>query len=62
MLTDEEVKEFQGLLLNVYGLHISLTEARDQGERLIKLFELMIRQRKQTMGRLVKDLERYKNV
>jgi hypothetical protein len=52
MLTDEEVKEFQALVLSVFGLHLSLTKARDQGERLIRLFELMIRRRKQ----LVKDL------
>lgn len=41
MLTQTEIEEFKQITLNVYGIKLSDGEARDQGERLIRVMELM---------------------
>lgn len=41
MLTQTEIEEFKRITLNVYGIKLSDTEARDQGERLLRVVELM---------------------
>lgn len=41
MLTQTEIEEFKQITLNVYGIKLSDTEARDQGERLLRVIELM---------------------
>lgn len=45
-LTGEEVKSFQELVYKIYAKKLNEEEAYDQGSRLIMLFELMIRNRK----------------
>lgn len=42
-LTTEEVQEFKKLALEVYGLNLTDDEAKDQGSRLIMLFEMMLK-------------------
>ncbi len=37
----DEIKKFQKITLDVYGIQLSEGEARDQGERLLRVFELM---------------------
>ena len=58
MLTSYEIKEFQNLALIVLGLHLTDKEAQDQAERLIKLFELMLRQRRKLVNQLANSQER----
>lgn len=41
MLTQTEIEEFKQITLNVYGIKLSDAEARDQGERLLRVIELM---------------------
>lgn len=45
MLTEQEVQEFKRIALEVYGIQLTDIEARDQGSRLIELFELLIKSR-----------------
>ncbi|MBI2012127.1 hypothetical protein HYS91_05150 [Candidatus Daviesbacteria bacterium] len=41
MLTQPEIEDFKQITLKVYGIKLSDAEARDQGERLIRVMELM---------------------
>lgn len=41
MLTQIEIEEFKQITLNIYGIKLSDGEARDQGERLLRVIELM---------------------
>lgn len=41
MLTEQEIEEFQKITLEVYGKTITREEAISQGERLIRVMELM---------------------
>ncbi len=41
MLTQTEVEEFKQITQNVYGIKLTDAEARDQGERLLRVIELM---------------------
>lgn len=41
MLTQLEIEQFKDITLSVYGVKLSEAEARDQGERLIRVMELM---------------------
>lgn len=41
MLTQTEIEEFKDITLKVYGIQLSDAEARDQGERLLRVTELM---------------------
>lgn len=43
MLTKLEVIEFKRLVLEVYGIELTDQQAADQGFRLVKLFELILR-------------------
>lgn len=43
MLTGEEVMQFKKLVLEVYGIELTDQQAADQGLRLVKLFELMLK-------------------
>ena len=43
MLTRDEVLEFKRLVLEVYGDELTFEEANDQGSRLIRLFELILK-------------------
>ena len=43
MLTPEEVAVFKSLVWEVYGIKLTNSEAFDQGSRLIKLFELLLK-------------------
>lgn len=43
MLIQPEIEEFKKITLKVYGVELSDTEARDQGERLLRVIELMAR-------------------
>lgn len=42
-LTPEEVQEFKRLAQEAYGLNLTDEEAKDQGSRLIMLFEMMLK-------------------
>lgn len=42
MLTQTEIEEFKQITLKVYGINLSDAEARDQGERLLRVVELMV--------------------
>lgn len=42
-LTEEEIQEFKQIVKKVYGIDLTDDEARDQGSRLILLFELLIK-------------------
>jgi len=53
MLTDDEVLEFKKIVFESYGIQLNDSEARDQAERIIRLFELMIRRKKQLEGNLI---------
>ena len=55
MLTDNEAREFQALVFNIYGFHLSLAESKEHGERLIRLFELILRTRKMLAEYLLKS-------
>ena len=41
-LTDEEVIQFQQLVLQIYGKVLTLEEARDQAAKLVMAFDLML--------------------
>lgn len=41
MLTISEIEQFKKITLDVYGIKLSDGDARDQGERLIRVMELM---------------------
>jgi len=43
VLTRDEVLEFKRLVLEVYGDELTFEEANDQGSRLIRLFELILK-------------------
>ncbi len=43
MLTRLETEVFKKLVLEVYGVELSDLQAEDQGFRLVKLFELMLK-------------------
>ena len=53
-LTPDEIKSFRELIYKIYGIKLSDKEANDQGSRLVKLFELMIRKKKAAEN-LLKD-------
>ncbi|MCL5410001.1 MAG: hypothetical protein M1607_04040 [Patescibacteria group bacterium] len=42
-LTEEEIQEFKQIVKKVYGIDLTDDEARDQGSRIILLFELLIK-------------------
>lgn len=41
MLTQTEIEEFKQITQKVYGIKLTDAEARDQGERLLRVIELM---------------------
>lgn len=43
MLTNNEVLEFQRLIIETSGKRLSYEEANNQGSRLIRLFELILK-------------------
>lgn len=43
MLTRNEVVQFKKLVLEIYGIELMDQQAEDQGFRLVKLFELMLK-------------------
>lgn len=43
MLTKMEVEEFKKLVLEIYGIELTEEEANEQGSRLIKVFELILK-------------------
>jgi hypothetical protein len=43
MLSDKAVQEFKDIFKKEYGKDLTDSEAREQGERLIKYFELLIK-------------------
>lgn len=45
-LTPEEVQEFKRLAQEVYGLNLTDEEAKNQGSRLIRLFEMMLKNKR----------------
>lgn len=50
MLTREEVEEFKKLVLEVYKVVLTDEEALDQGSRLVKLFELLLKHKISPLG------------
>lgn len=42
-LSNKEVQEFKDISKKVYNIDLSDAEARDQGERLVRLFELLLK-------------------
>lgn len=59
MLTNQEIKEFKKLSLEVYGIKLTDEQATDQGSRLIQLFELVLKNKKLVMinGKVVQSNE-----
>jgi len=53
MLSDEQTVKFQSLYLARYGKEISVEEAREQGERLIRLLELVYKPTEKRNSELV---------
>lgn len=45
MLTAAEIETFKKLVLDVYGIELTNDMAHDQGGRLIRLFELILKNR-----------------
>lgn len=43
MLSDKSVQEFKEIFKKEYGQDLTDTEAREQGERLLKYFEILIK-------------------
>ena len=41
MLSDEQIKQFQALYKDAFGLEISKEEALSKGTKLVRLFELV---------------------
>lgn len=41
MLTQKEIEEFKQITMKVYGIGLNDAESRDQGERLLRIMELM---------------------
>lgn len=41
MLSDEQIKQFQALYKDAFGLEISKEEALNKGTKLVRLFELV---------------------
>ena len=48
MLTPKEVDEFKRLAFEVYGAKLTDDQARDQGSRLIQLFELILKNKRKS--------------
>lgn len=48
-LTTEEVQEFKRLAQEVYGLNLTDEEAKDQGSRLVMLFEMMLKAKRKDL-------------
>lgn len=48
MLTEEEIMEFKRLVLEVYGVKLTNEQAEDQGSRLIRLFEMLLKKEMNT--------------
>ena len=44
MLSDKEVREFKDIFKKEYGQDLTNAEAREQGERLVGLFEILFKQ------------------
>lgn len=42
-LSDKATREFKELMKKEYGQELSNTEAREQGERLVNFFEILIK-------------------
>ncbi|HOI59788.1 MAG TPA: hypothetical protein PKU93_00525 [Candidatus Pacearchaeota archaeon] len=64
MLTEAQIKEFQNIYREIYGKEISKENAFEEGEKLIRLFELIIPSIKKDIenGRCYKDKkDEYKN-
>lgn len=47
MLTKEEVDNFKKIAFEVYGIRLTGSQALDQGSRLIKLFELLVKSKRE---------------
>lgn len=47
VLTQKEVEEFKRLVLEVYRKELTFEEAKDQGSRLIRLFELILKEQRE---------------
>jgi hypothetical protein len=43
MLSDKAIQEFKDIFKKEYGQDLTDAEAREQGERLVKFFEILIR-------------------
>ncbi|KKR80671.1 MAG: hypothetical protein UU73_C0005G0007 [Candidatus Daviesbacteria bacterium GW2011_GWA1_41_61] len=54
-LEPEEVQEFKKLVKEVYQIELSDEVARDQGSRLIQLFELQIQNKKSDFKKELED-------
>jgi hypothetical protein len=50
MLTDEQIKKFQALYKERFGVEIGEAEAREQGDRLVRLINLITRPGTQSGG------------
>jgi len=48
MLSDKAVQEFKNIFKKEYGQELTDAEAREQGERLVKFFEILIRADRRT--------------
>ena len=42
MLSKESIEEYQKIMKEQYGEEVSFEEAREQGENLVRFFELLI--------------------
>ena len=43
MLTKESIEKYQEIFMKNYGYEISFEEAREQGENLVRYFELLLK-------------------
>lgn len=59
MLPKEAVKEYQTIYENVYGEKISYEEARDQSNRLVRLYSAVLKNTKFTSLDSLKSSQEY---
>lgn len=43
MLSDKAIKEYKEIFKNEYGQDLTYAEAREQSERLLKFFEILLK-------------------